>query len=109
MIRVTKRSYEIWARMADEAMMGPCSGDGQIYNILEHSMYKVSPGHDIILSGTLGEQWVVSRESFAKTYHVLNTTGKLGVNWRKVATNPNNVVLFAERAKGVQQIRTSWG
>lgn len=95
--------------MADEAMLKSGSCNGQIYNILEHSMYKVSPGHDIILSGTLGEQWVVSRESFAKTYHVLNTTGKLGTNWRKVATNPNNVVLFAERAKGVQQIRTSWG
>lgn len=97
--RAKKKSYEIWARLGVP--------NTSVYNILENAGYDITPGNDIVLSGTAGEQWVISREKFAKTYHVVN--GNLSYNFKKVATNPSAGYVFAQQVKTVQQVRTSWG
>lgn len=96
--RAKKKSYEIWARIGRPGT--------SVYNILENAGYDVKPG-DIILSGTAGEQWVISRDKFFKTYHVIN--GALSYSFKKVATNPSAGYVFVQQVKTVQQVRTSWG
>lgn len=97
--RAKKKSYEIWARIAQVGET--------IYNILEGATYVAEEPNDIVLSGTAGEQWVISREKFAKTYHVVN--GELTFFFKKVATNPSAGYVFVQQVKTIQQVRTSWG
>ena len=97
--RAKKKSYEIWARIGIPGT--------SVYNILENAGYDITAGNDIILSGIAGEQWVISREKFAKTYHVIN--GTLSYSFKKVATNPSAGYVFVQQVKTVQQVRTSWG
>lgn len=57
-----KKQYDIWCCI-------PKLGT-QVYNRLEHATYVTSPEKNnfVVLSGTVGEQWVISFEKLLKTY-----------------------------------------
>ena len=58
--RTHKKKYQIWASMPPEGT--------QVSNFLEKSNYVTSQKKQFVLTGTVGEKWVVDVEKLCKTY-----------------------------------------
>lgn len=79
----------------------------KVYNYLEDAHYVTDPEHNIVLTGTVGEEWVVTEEKLRKSYIVNDEPLSSG----KVSPKPNtgNNIIFAEEAKEKTIVKTSWG
>ena len=62
--RTAKKSYDIYACL-------PNLGT-KVHNKLEGSDYEVSEKKRVVLSGTVGEQWVIDTDRLAKTYSFID-------------------------------------
>jgi len=58
--RTRKRDYLIQGKTVSE--------DTPVYNTLEDARYVARAGADVVLKGSLGEEWVTSPEKVARTY-----------------------------------------
>lgn len=110
-----KVKYEIWA-----CRPGPGT---KVHNVLENSDYVTSAQKTVVLSGTVGEQWVIDEAKLAKTYtfatgesitpESLDRRMPIAGDWTKIATLPGimeNYALFLDIKKYTNvPIATSWG
>ena len=58
--RTHKKKYTIEASMPPEGTV--------VFNVLENTMYKTSSEKQFVLTGTIGEQWVIDVNKLCKTY-----------------------------------------
>lgn len=97
-IPTQKVAYEMWAKRAPIGQ--------EVYNGLENADYTAKEGKDIVLSGTAGEQWVVSEEKLRSTYRApdgntsitLNTDDDKDNGWTKIASKadaPGHPTVYA--------------
>lgn len=107
-----KVTYEIWAKQAPEGQA--------LYNHLEDADYKTKPGKDIVLSGTVGEQWPVSPDKVAKTYVTPGQDSFQGFDtsganngWTKLQSKaePEPTVFAMQIPSSIKNfpVQTSWG
>lgn len=113
-----KKSYEIW-------VCKPPIGT-KVYNELEDVHYTTSEAKPFVLSGTVGEQWVIDGAKLAKTYtfatgepitaDAVTRRSKHGLlDWVKVKTIPGQMCNFAVQLPKSDvtyknfEVKTSWG
>ena len=108
--RTRKKDYELWARV--------CPAGVKIHNFLENADYVTSTENQVVLSGTLGEQWVIPNAELVKRYRTLEgysitekTVKRMKEQWVKVRPNPSMGILFACFVPSFQQgiIQTAQG
>lgn len=110
--RTQKLKYSIWAK---EAPIGT-----EIYNHLEKTHYTTTQERNIVLSGTVGEQWIIDRKRLDRTYS--DREGKpvafiqdlsLNNGWTKVfsiaQSHPTAAVIQIPREYKDIKVKTSWG
>ena len=77
----------------------------RVHNFLENADYITDAEHNIILKGTVGEEWVVTEEKLRKSYVVNDDPLSRG----RVNPKPDNNAIFIEVAKDRTTVHTSWG
>lgn len=77
----------------------------KVHNFLENADYVTDAEHNIILKGTVGEEWVVTEEKLRKSYVVNDDQLCQG----RVNPKPDNNVIFAEKATETKIVKTAWG
>lgn len=112
--KTTKKLYEVYVCM-------PALGT-KVYNVLEDAYYTTTEERPFVLSGTVGEQWIIDFARLARTYKQLNGEpitiesfkGKghpYKVDWFKIQTvdDPTtNWAFFVDKSKKVK-VQTAWG
>lgn len=78
-----------------------------ITNKLEGVTYETSPDEPIVLTGTVGEQWIQSEEKFRKTYNISDEDFATGAG--QVSPKPNGDIIWARPAVGQERVVTNWG
>lgn len=114
--KTRKKSYEVY-------MCRPLPGTGCV-NVLENAKYVTDQNKQFILSGTVGETWVIDINKLVKTYTFADGSeitpeslskkcDKTGqIDWIKLKTRPNVAVNWALfLPKNIQNfpVQTSWG
>jgi hypothetical protein len=108
MKKVVKKMYEIRARYAEVGE--------RVYNFLEDAHYVTSSEKCIVLTGTAGEQWVITAEKLQKTYMlngepIVGNVAEIFATEQVVETKAGAEVYFAEFLPVEQKmsVKTSWG
>lgn len=98
----------------------------KVHNHLEKADYVTDTNKRFVLSGTVGEQWVIDAVKLAKTYTFMDgtpitqetvvkrckvTNGQPILDWTPLQTLPNGVINWAlfVPVKQKLQIQTAWG
>ena len=63
--KTKKNTYSIWATVVKPGV--------EVYNFLEDAHYVTDETHNVVLSGTKGEQWVADFSTLAKKYYFTNS------------------------------------
>ena len=108
MKKAIKKAYEIKAC---------CAAPGKrVYNFLEDSYYVTSSEKCIILTGTVGEQWVITAEKLQKTYllngkPIAGNVAEIFATEQVVTTKAGSELYYAEFLPIEQKtsVETSWG
>lgn len=117
--RTSKKKYEVYVCM-------PKIGQA-VHNKLENANYITEEGKRFVISGTVGEQWVISIDKLAKTYQlpdgaeinpaylktkIQQVNGNSIIDWFTVVTKPGgggiNWATFVPK-QFIFKIKTSWG
>ena len=77
----------------------------RVHNFLEDADYETDPTYNIILKGTVGEEWVVTEEKLRKSYIIRDEPLSEG----RISPKPDNNVVWAEKLDEPKDIQTSWG
>ena len=81
----------------------------EVYNKLENVHYVTDANKCIVITGTVGEQWPVTKAKLEKTYDVKNLLDRID-SGEKVKAHPLPTAdkIYAERADKETQVPTSW-
>jgi len=79
-----------------------------VYNKLEDCEYTTNEEQCVILTGTVGEQWVTSIAKFLKTYEVDESTVYEGASGYAYPRSEGGYI-YARPAQGEEEVATSWG
>lgn len=114
--RASKKQYEIWCCMPEVGT--------NVHNHLENADYVTNEQKKFVLSGTVGEQWVIDIGKLMKTYTFVDgmeinpdtlrrklVSGSKTIGWFKVKTRPDVTPGWACFVPVQYQfpIATSWG
>ena len=99
--RTQKRRYSIYAH--------PDTKSGvKVYNKKEGTSYTTSSSKNVVMSGQDGEQWVMDKKSFKKTYKVSGR--KLDNGFVEVETITGNPCVAVQIPKNLQlKVHNGWG
>ena len=73
----------------------------EVFNYLEDCYYETKPGKNVILTGTVGEEWVTSEEKLYNTYDCDDN----GCAYPR----PDAGIVWMRPAEGQEEVATSWG
>ena len=80
----------------------------RVHNFLENADYETDPEQCVILTGTVGEEWVVTKEKLRRSYVIGDSDLETG-DYGKVCPKGDDNVIFVEEAKEVTEVKTNWG
>ena len=80
----------------------------RVHNFLENADYETDLDHCVVLTGTVGEEWVVTKEKLRKSYVVGDADLEIGESG-KVCPKGDDNVIFGEVAQETTEVKTSWG
>ena len=101
----TKTAYIIHAEVVEP--------DIEVYNWLEDSTGISDFGHDIRLTGTVGEQWLIDRNQLPVKYRYPDgyeiDPDYLPKGVFEVEAIPGGEIVWAEQVQDQREVQTAWG